>query len=171
MTLGDVLAAVSLVITTGFAAFCAMLLSALLFPSRASRAAREIEFHPWKCTLVGLFIGVPWALIGIQIFSVPNPVFRVFGLGILLILFFVAAAGSGGHAKLVAGRIARTSKFDSELGSAALGTFLVVGASLLPLVGWFVIAPILSLSAIGSGLVTSFRRKSRTSVVKVSEAS
>jgi hypothetical protein len=171
MTLGDVLAAVALVVTTGFAVFCAMVLSALLFPSRTTRAAREIEFHPWKCVLMGAFLGLPWALIGLIVFQVPSPVFRVIGGLIVISVLVLAAAGSGGLAKLVAQRVAQSSKLDTTLTSVSVGSFLIVGAALLPVIGWLFLAPVFTLCALGAGFRTAFGGKKQTSAVQVSEAS
>lgn len=171
MTLGDVLAAVALVVTTGFAVFCAMTLSALLFPNRSTRAAREIEFHPWKCILVGAFLGLPWAWIGLVVFQVPSPVFRVIGALIVMSVLIIAAAGSGGLAKLVSQRVASASKLETPLASVSVGSVLVVGASLLPVVGWLILAPLFTLCALGAGFRTAFRSSKQSTQVQVSEAS
>lgn len=170
MTLGDVLAAVALVVTTGFAAYCAMVLSALLFSTRTVRAARQLELYPWKCFLMGLFIGVPWALIGIAVFQIPNPLSRVIGALILMSELIIAAAGSGGMARLVAERVRKDSQVDAPLVAISLGSLFVVGAALLPVVGWLFLGPVLVLSSLGAGFRSGIESNGLATQVQGTEA-
>lgn len=171
MTLGDVLAAVSIIVTTGFAVLWAMILSALLFPKRTTAVASDIESHPWKCVLAGTFFGVPLVLIGLVLFQIPNPLARILGVFVFLVVLLLAAAGSGGLARLVGQRISSHSKLTSPFASISLGSFLIAGSAILPLVGWFLIAPLFTLCALGAGVRGSMSHKKESSQIQVSEVS
>lgn len=153
MLLGDVLAVVSFVALTALALLCAMALSALLFPVRTSRAAKEIESHPWKCALVGLFLGAPIVTVGLVLYQVAHPLVRLLGVFVSLVLVLVAAAGSGGFARLVGDRL-RARGGLSEAGGIIGGSVMVIGTSLLPLAGWFLLAPLILVISLGAGFRT-----------------
>lgn len=152
LTLGDVLAVVSTLFLSAFAATCTMVVSALLFPRRTSRAARDIEAHPWKCALAGAFFGLPLALIGLALFSIQSPALRVCGIFVLLAVMLFAAAGSGGLARLIGERISPQAPLQSIL----FGSFLVTGAVLLPFAGWLLLGPLCLLCSLGAGVRALF---------------
>ncbi|MBS1723922.1 MAG: hypothetical protein JSS66_13325 [Armatimonadetes bacterium] len=164
MLIGDVLAVLSLVVTTGIALLCAMVLSALLFPERTTRAARQIESHPWKCVMSGLVVMVPVLLLCLALFQVPNPLARTAAVIVSLVVVLVAAAGSGGLARLVGQRIKRGHIDDQSLPEVAMGSALVIGTSLLPLAGWFLLAPLMLVCSFGAG-VRTMRRPSQVKQV------
>jgi len=169
LTLGDVLASIALLLTTCLAALSAMVLSSLLFPVRTSRAATEIERHPWKCALTGFFAGLPLALIGLVLFQVPQPVVRFVGILVWLLVLMLAAAGSGGLAQLAGKRISDASGDRTRLSAVTLGGVLVVGVAALPLAGWLILAPLLLFCSLGAG-VRAMRPSHLTSAVPVTEA-
>jgi hypothetical protein len=169
LTLGDVLAAIAILLTTSLAALSAMVLSSLLFPDRTARAATEIERHPWKCAMAGFFAGLPLVLIGLVLFQVPHPVVRVLGLLVMLLVLMLAAAGSGGLAQLAGKRILTASADRTQLSAITLGGVLVVGVASLPLAGWLILAPMLLLCSLGAG-VRAFRPAKRAVPSAVPEA-
>ena len=166
MTLGDVLAAVAIVFSTAFALFCCMVLSALLFPVRTARAATDLVQHPWKCGTTGLFVGLPVVLFGLVLFNVAHPVARIAGLFVVTAALVLVAAGSGGLARLVGARVSQDSNLDSSIVQVSSGAFLVVGSTLLPLVGWLFLGPLFTICALGAG-VRSMKEPSKITITTV----
>ena len=169
LTLGDVLAAIAIFVSTCAATLCAMVLSSLLFPIRTARAAIDIETHPWRCALAGLFAGLPLSLVGLILFQVPNPLVRLLGILVMLLVLMLAAAGSGGLAQLAGKRLAAVSESGGTLASTTLGGVLVIGTASLPLAGWFLLAPMMLLCTLGAG-VRACRPKNSPAQVVVAEA-
>ncbi|MBS1715990.1 MAG: hypothetical protein JST30_16810 [Armatimonadetes bacterium] len=162
MLIGNVLAAVATVFTAAIALLCTMVLTSLLFPARSARAAKEVEAHPWKCALTGLVLGGAFFLVGTVLFQIPNPVTRTLGVLVYLVFVLVACAGSGGLARLVASRIDARNSSEAPLWAVAVGAALVVGSSLLPVVGWALLAPLILVVSLGAGLRSG--RKDRAPV-------
>jgi len=165
MLIGNVLAVVATVFTAAIALLCTMVLTSLLFPARSARAATEVEAHPWKCALTGLLLGGAFFLVGTVLFQIPNPVTRFLGVLVYLAFVLVACAGSGGLARLVAARITSRDRSDPPLWAVAVGASLVVGSSLLPLVGWALLAPLILVCSLGAGFRSGRRSKTVVPIV------
>src|SRR5258706_15115017 len=71
------------------------LLAEALFPAMVERAGRQYG-RPVKITLVGLLGAVPLVVIGLVLANVPNPLFKVLGITLVVIPAMLGLAGSAG---------------------------------------------------------------------------
>jgi hypothetical protein len=155
MTLADVLAVVSglALAGAGFASFSVVLL--LFFPRTVDRAAVKVAERPGRSLLLGtlafllLFLGVAAML---KAPGGPKPFAAVV---LLLTALTFAAVGGAGLAVRIGQRWRKTTE-QPRLRDVAIGALLLEGAAVLPLVGWFVLAPAMLLVALGTGLRTIF---------------
>jgi uncharacterized membrane protein len=84
--------------------------------------------------------------------SVPHPVVRLLGILIGLFALALAAFGAGGLARLVSDRVRGAGSGESRLSALVKGAALVVGAAMIPVVGWLFVAPVLVMLCLGAGL-------------------
>lgn len=170
LTLGDVLATIATIVFFGLASLCAMPLSIVIFPTKTEAVAKRLEEHPWKSGVWGIFAGTPLIVLGIILFQIPIPLVRAMGLLLFLAIFLIAIAGMGGFALLVGQRLASSRNPVSEanlrptLSQIFLAATLLVGAAMFPIVGWFLLVPLLFLCSLGAGISTI---KSKRKIVLV----
>jgi hypothetical protein len=167
LVLGDVIATVALVLFTAVAGFATILLASLLFPVRAEAAARRIESRPYLSFVLGLVIGVPVIVIGLVLLNVPSPAVKFIGFVVLLVLLLMGTLGLAGLARILGQRLqGLTGRIGSANGQAA-GSLLIMGACLMPLVGQFVVLPLVLL--VGLGGIFGAMRVNRTAQVVTPE--
>lgn len=120
----------------------------MLLPKIAERAYTRLDDTPFKSFALGALVGLPWAGLVILLVSLPpgwvkaiGGIIGVFGLG-------VRAVGAAGMARLFGER------FDakSPLGRIVKGAFALNCASFAPLVGWFLVTPLVGLQMIGASI-------------------
>ena len=154
MTIGDVLAWVG-----GIGALCASAWAlyvavALLFVQRSNQAADAITNGPWKQGRLGFAATVIVAPISIVMIQNPLPLARLFGLVGVLALLALGAVGGAGIALIAAHRIRTLDPGVTPLGSLGRGAALIVVPCLVPLLGWFLLAPTLFFVGLGAGIRT-----------------
>ncbi len=152
LTIGDVLAATLLVLGTALTTLSAFVLVGLLFPVRAEAAAQRVESRPWATMTSGVLVALPALALATVLGAIPSPVARALSLVVVVLLLVVAVVGASGLAKLAANRAEAANSRLSSLGGLVLGSTLLVLAALIPLVGWFVVAPIGLLTSLGAGV-------------------
>jgi hypothetical protein len=145
---------------TGF-----MLLLAALLPRVVRRSKQALERSPWRAFFIGLanylFLG------GISLVLLNIEPLAWLGLLIAAGLLGVTGLGMSGLASLVGERLARLSGGQTQLppleggtegGISPLkqliwGSVVLELASLLPLLGWFLLAPILLMVSFGAAIL------------------
>ncbi len=151
MTIGDVLAAVAALVALGASWGAAILLAALAFPQRATRAQALLTERPWACLGRGavglLIIGLPSVVLS----HTPGPV-RLLLLFPLGLLAAGAVVGSAAAVHLLAGRIEAVGSPLTPFAALTRAAFLFVSAGFLPVFGWFLVLPATLLLALGAGL-------------------
>jgi hypothetical protein len=154
MTIGDVLAWVG-----GIGALCASAWAlyvavALLFVQRSNQAADVIATNTWKHGFLGFVTTLIMGPIGILMIQIPNPLGRLVGLVILLTLLALAAVGGAGIALIAAQRIRTLDPGITPFGALSRGAALIVVPCLVPLLGWFLVAPAILFVGLGAGIRT-----------------
>ncbi len=130
----------------------AALLATLIYllPQRVSRARHALQRAPGRAFLVGLanalFFGILAAL-----FSQGGDLGGLLALLILLALLALAAIGLAGTLLLLRERIYAPAP--STLAVTLKTGLLLIAAALAPIIGWFVLAPILLLVGLGAALL------------------
>lgn len=152
MTMADVLKIFLLVVGAQLIVVCYWLLSEALFPSLVEKSRRQYAEHPVKITLVGVFVGIPIALLGVGIMNGlgGHPLGNLIGGGIAVIAILVGLIGSTGLPKQI-GLGLPSPNDDSQPWKRVLrGGFLLVMAFLLPFLGWFLVTGLTLVSGFGA---------------------
>jgi hypothetical protein len=124
----------------------------LLFQNRTNQAADAIAGGPWKSGLAGFgvaLIGIPFSVVAFQL-----PGGRLIGMILILTMLMLAAIGGAGISLLAARRIRALDTSISPFSALSRGAAIVVLPSLLPILGWFLVAPLLFFVGLGAGVRT-----------------
>lgn len=154
MTIGDVLAWVG-----GIGALCATAWTlyvavALLFVQRASMAADSILTAPGKHGLLGFLVTLALGPVSVAMIVNPIPGSRLVGMILLVAMLAFAAVGGAGVALIAARRIRTLDSAVTPFAALCRGAALVVVPSFFPVLGWFLVAPVLFFVGLGAGLHT-----------------
>ena len=158
LVFGDVVASLAILFGSAAAAWGAMLLAALLFPNKSAQAARKLESEPWKCFSVGLG-GLIFLSIPILIFlNLPNPAVKTLGFVLLCAVLCFAGTGTAGIMHLIAGRIISAGGSEKGYGAMTRAGLIIVGSMLMPIFGWFFLAPLALIMGMGAAMTTLITR-------------
>lgn len=151
MTFGDVLAAVAALVGICLSAWTTLMAFSLLFPERAAQASESIDRSAARMALRGAGLTVLMLVAAILLFRIHQPLFTVAGWLVVLAMLSLAALGGSGLAMLMAGRVRMHEPQLSAYAALMRGAALVVVPGLLPVFGWFLVAPIMLIVGIGAG--------------------
>jgi hypothetical protein len=133
-----------------------VLLPALL-PGRVARAQQVAQNSPGRSFVIGLVNALFFGLVA-TIFTQGGDLGGLIALLILLALAAVTAVGLAGINQIVQARFyAQGDGVREGLKTAVL----LIAGGLVPLLGWLVVAPILLLVGLGSGIIALVRRRSK----------
>jgi hypothetical protein len=157
MTLADVLAVATglAIIGTGFASLTLVL--ALLVPRRVERAGERIEERPAGMCLRGVALFLLVLLSAGALLKAPGAPFHLLAIALIVTGLTLAAFGGAGLAARLGRRWGAARGGGGSLSDILRGALLLEGAALLPIVGWFVVAPIAFFASLGAG-ISSLRR-------------
>lgn len=157
MTLADVLAVATglAIIGTGFASLTLVL--ALLVPRRIERAGERIEEKPAGMCARGVALFLLVLLTAGALLKAPGAPLHLLAIALIVSGLTLAAFGGAGLAARLGRRLSAARGNGSSLSDVLRGAFLLEGAALLPIVGWFVVAPIAFFASLGAG-ASSLRR-------------
>jgi hypothetical protein len=160
MTLADVLAVISGLALAGAGFACLAVILSLLKPGALERAGGRAIERPVVSASLGLFVFFASTVVWGALLKIPFPPARLLAVAGILSAFCLAALGGAGLAsrlgRAYAGRTGSTASLDDVL----RGVFLLEGAALLPIVGWFVVLPAAFLVCLGAGFHAVLRRRS-----------
>lgn len=150
MTIGDVLAALAVLMAVGFGWGATLLTAALAFPVRAQQASEALAASPGWCLArgLGVFFGV--GLIALTLTHHPAGPVRLIGYVVWAALALTAAVGVAGLTRLMSERIQANGTAMNPFASLTRATVLLVLAGFVPLVGWFLVTPLVAFIALGS---------------------
>ncbi|VAW37432.1 hypothetical protein MNBD_CHLOROFLEXI01-3352 [hydrothermal vent metagenome] len=126
-----------------------------LLPNSVQRAQQIAQNSPGRSLLIGLVNALFFGVL-IAIFSQGGELGGLIAAIILLALLMVTAVGLAGLTQIVQERLYPDS------GGVKVGlktAVLIITASLLPLLGWFVLTPVLLLISLGAAIIAFVRRK------------
>lgn len=152
VTIGDSFSIVATLAGIAVTLWCFLIACMLLFPARIAAARNAVANRSSLC-IGGGFAALIYGFFSLIVLQVPNPGVKLLGTIMLSSYFALVAIGSSGIAKLASERL-RTLKGDhSNLFDAyAKSALYIVIAGMLPVLGWFLFAPIFMLMAGGAGL-------------------
>lgn len=157
-TLGDVLLIFGGSLAVSFALWAFVVITTLAFPVQSARMARKVESSLWKMVGAGLLISLPVLTVATILAALPNPLTKFIGFVIYMAYLGVVAVGAGGIVRPIAERIRETSPDVSVYGATTRSGMLFVAALNVPLVGWFVLAPLAIAASAGCFAVGFFSR-------------
>lgn len=158
--MANVLTVVWLVIAYVLAQTCMMVWAALMFPDRVRRARERVETRPAACFFRGLLFWGVNIFLALALLKEGNPgQLQLIGWLVLGPMLAGSALGGGAFAEIVGERLRNRSGQMGAIPSLVGGALFTTVAGLMPLVGWFVFFPLVSLIAIGAGFPSLFREK------------
>lgn len=169
MGIGDILAAISIAIGMILAYPALLILVNLLFSKTTIRVAERLE-HGMK---LPFFVGL--IIVGIGAFAVvalvsAGSVLQLIGFILYLLLSFWGTIGNASLARVFGMRLSDISKREtSSLYQMLSGGFVITLSFAFPLVGWFVLMPIVSVITIGAMTLNLFSRKRYSTSEPVTE--
>jgi hypothetical protein len=157
MALGDAMIALSVFFGTGVTLWAVFLVIDLLFPRHVAASSRLVQAAPGRSFLIGLLLAVVGVALGLGLLNGAGPL-KALGLIMLGFLGVVASLGSAGIARIVAERVQERMHGQTlgdeniSLPNMKTGAGLLIGASMLPIVGWFFFFPVLFFLSVGVGV-------------------
>jgi hypothetical protein len=165
VTIGDVFSVIGTLVGICVTAWAVIMGSALLFQSSASRARDAYRSGPWKGIGVGLLATAFFGVTGLVLSGIPHPLVKLAGISFLLVVMALAALGASGISLLIAERIAALDPNVSRYGAMQRATSIMVVAGVFPILGWFLVGPLLIIASVGYGIQALVAgEKSRASV-------
>lgn len=162
MGIGDIIGFVSVGIGVIIAYPALLILLNLLFGKTTSRVAYRLDKGMKLAFFIGLIIVIP---AGLAIFTLVSAgsVFQLVGFILYLLVSFWGAIGNAALSRVFGMRLTDMGDKDSSsLTEMLSGGFVLTLSFAFPLVGWFVVVPIMSCIGIGAMTINLFSRKPRT---------
>ncbi len=168
----------------------------IVFPGATQRSRRQLENKFYRCLLNGLlvlafcaalFIGflscrsalVNWFSIGLDFFAVRFGVNRVandammlahlVGWGLVCPLLATGLIGLAAGAEIFSAKLLARKQSPFSLASILYGSAMPLLTCCIPIVGWFFVAPMLTLACLGSGFHGVFNADSRDNKLAASK--
>jgi hypothetical protein len=150
MSLGDVFAFFGVLLSLGLALPGLLLAWALICPGVVTRAQVRLAQTPGRC----FWLGGLWVAISIPplvlLFNLPSGVSQLIGwLGVVGLLTF-ASLGAAGLAALMGMRLRAAGLAASSPGALVRGAVALELAVVFPVIGWFVLLPLIIVSTLGA---------------------
>lgn len=162
IVLGDVFAVVATLVSSFLTAFAMIVGLSLLLPSRSQIASEACAASAGKSFMRGLLVGVPTTFVLIVVSSIPIPGAKLTGFLGFCALLMIALIGASGIAWMMADRLRAWEPKLTRPEAFFRSTMFLVGACMLPAVGWFFFAPIILFISLGCGLTACASHRSST---------
>ena len=159
MTLADVLAVVSGLAIAGAGFACLSIILSTLMPSALARAGARAAARPGRCAVLGLFVFLASGVVWGTLLKIPSPLARLAAILAILAGLSVAVLGGAALATELGRRGRGAASAPPSREDVLRGVFLLEGAALLPIVGWFVVLPAAFFVSLGAGFHAALRRR------------
>lgn len=158
VTIGDVMAVIAIVVAVVLSLWALVIAVSVLFGERTARARERLEHSPGKVTLLGAVIALVLGILVAALLNQPHGFLKLVGWLIYLLLLIAGAIGFSGLSALVAQRLTRLEPSLTPYGALSRGALFCVLATLVPILGWFVVGPLMSFASLGAGVEAIFAR-------------
>lgn len=156
LIIGDVFAIIASIVFICLSIWATILASSLLFSNKVKHAQTSFETKP------GAVFGIGFAILLFTVvtYSVmfPFPLLRLVGTAGLALVLSIGLMGAGGLAKVLGNRISPLDPNVSEFKNLARGAGLMVVLTLVPIVGWFFLTPLMIIMSLGAGFMSLFSK-------------
>lgn len=132
--------------------------AALMLPNPVERARQRIVHHPYVSLLTGLGFWAVTMLFAANLIKLPGAA-SLIGYTLMSPMLASSVIGGAAFTRLVAERIRRAQRNESEITSLIGGALATTVATLLPVIGWFMFLPIVGWIGIGAGLLGIVSRR------------
>ena len=152
MSLAQVQATVALFVALMISLTGLLTSVAILLPAHSERASVILEQSPKRCLFIGLLSLLAF-MFGIVLFNLSNPLLKLIGIGAVISIGGIVTVGGAGMAGLMGKRISEMSGAKTTFGELVRGSIAYSVAVFFPFIGWFVLAPISIVCALGAGVL------------------
>ena len=164
MTLADVLAVVFGLAIAGAGFACLSVILRMLLPATLERAGARAVERPGRSAGLGLLTFFGSLIVWGALLKVPSTPARLAAIVSILCGLSLAVLGAAALAIELGRRSAARANETASLRDLLRGVFLLEGAALFPIVGWFVVFPSAFLICLGSGVQAVFGRRAHVAV-------
>ncbi len=161
VTIGDVFGIFSLIVGICVSGWAMILGVALIFPHRTESAELAVATRPWVCLAIGFSLAATVGLFAVALAAQPAPMLKIAGTTLYLLLLATASIGAAGIAQIAARRARSVDPSLNAYGALSRSSGLIVLSGLVPLLGWFLIAPLLLLFSLGAGTRAVLQRSDK----------
>lgn len=159
--MGEIVGLLLITVGSFFSLVALLVLLIFLIPRRVARTRQVIQTAPGRSFVIGLVNALFFLVIAV-VFLQGGQGGGLLALIIVLALLALAAVGLAGVALLLRERIyPEPAKRELGMSASVKTAVLLVLAGLLPFLGWFVLAPLLLLLALGASIIVLVRRDGR----------
>ncbi len=123
------------------------------WPGAVERARERLERTPGRSLALGAALAALLAVPMIVLLVMPNGVAQFLGYSLLVLALAYAGVGAAGFASRVGGA--------AGLRGLLVGAAVTEFAMALPVIGWFVVTPLLLLASLGAGTFALLRWRPR----------
>jgi hypothetical protein len=155
MTLAQVLAATGLILLTMVTWACMLATVALLFPRQSEKAEATLAGSPAACFFGGLGMAII-LMIGLALINAKMPIFTLIGALLCFALAIIMTIGSAGVVRLLSKRIGQMDGGQPSFKALLRGSFIYSVGLNVPILGWFLFAPLSLLFTLGAGISGMF---------------
>jgi hypothetical protein len=159
VTIGDSFAIVAILGGICLSAWALIMTLALIFPSKSGQAKERLIARPWAAFFAGLAMWATIGLFGFILLSIPLPIGKLMGWTVIMGLLSIASIGAAGLASLASHRLLELAPEITPYASLSKSAAVIVVSGLVPLLGWFLIVPVLTFVSTGAGLQALLSRQ------------
>jgi hypothetical protein len=149
--MGMVMGVTAVILGLAAALIGLLLWTALMFPRHTAGARAALETHPARCFIMGVALAL---LLGIPVVALvqgKHGMAKLAGWSLALPLWSMLAVGWTGMAQMLGERLRSLAPGLTPLAALVGGVMTLEAAALLPVVGWFLFAPLVGVTLIGAG--------------------
>lgn len=129
----------------------------LLFPQMTTRTKERIDQSAPKSLAVGLGTALALAIPIVILLALPFGLAKFLGVGSLLVSLAFAGLGAAGVAGAMGAVLqSRTGQGMSAAGAFVLGAIALELAAAFPIIGWFLLLPLILLISLGASVQAAF---------------
>lgn len=136
----------------------------LLLPNVVERAQTRVTRTPWKAFLLGaialVVAGIPIALLN----AAAGPL-QFIGIASAFVLLTIVSIGAAGVAAMMGERLRGQGVHATTPGALVRGAVALEFAMVFPLVGWFIVLPLVAIVSLGAAIFALLRWSVRDSHV------
>lgn len=121
----------------------------LLFPATVERARQRLDATPWRCFWFGGILTAAAVIPIVILLLLPFGPAQFVGWVLIVLVLFISSLGSAGIAAKMGERLGQKSAL-SPAGAFVRGAIALELAAFFPVIGWFLVFPLLVVTSLGA---------------------